>query len=117
MPSLSDPAVEMWEKPLCEFNTKYSEGIDFPCVHANLCIVLMNSSVIDCCSVHANLCIVIMKSSVGTTRFSQTFIKTSIILQVNNHFGGNFGSKKSTLTQKKIIICKEHIFQSALKYQ
>ena len=42
---INDPVVEMWAKPLWEFNRKYSGGIDRFSIHADPCIVIMKRSV------------------------------------------------------------------------
>ena len=43
LPSVSDPVVDMWVKPLCEFNAKYcGSGYCFS-IHAEYCIEIMKS--------------------------------------------------------------------------
>ena len=57
LPSANDPVAEIWAKSLSELNAKYSGGIDCsskPLFHDY------------------------EKFSKGTTRFSQTFIKTNL---------------------------------------
>ena len=39
------PCARIVEKPLSEFNTKYSGGIDCFSIHADPCIVVMKSSI------------------------------------------------------------------------
>ena len=65
LPSINDPVVEMWTKPLSEFNMKYSRDND-------------------------SFSIDVDPFGKSTTRLSQTFMKTLIILTVNKYFGGNF---------------------------
>ena len=84
LPSASDVLVEMWVKPLSEFNTKYSGGID--CVLHSLHPLYLY---------HENF-------SKSTTRFSLTFVKTFIIMRVNKHFGGKFCT--SVLFNKSMVI-------------
>ena len=66
--------VDMWAKPLSEFNTKYSGGVDsFSFFHS-------------CRPLHRDH----EKFGKSTTRFSQTFTKAVLVLRINQHFWGEF---------------------------
>ena len=45
LPSVSNPVVEIWAKPLSEFNTKYSGVVDCFWIYLDACIVIMKSLV------------------------------------------------------------------------
>ena len=64
LPSVSDLVVEMWAKPLSEFNTKYPGGINYFSIHANL---------------------VIMKILVKVPPYLVRYLQ-KLILRVNKHF-------------------------------
>ena len=43
LPWVNDPVLELWAKPLSEFNKKYSGGIDCFSIHAHPYIVVMKA--------------------------------------------------------------------------